>query len=71
MYQEVLRAISGIEVYPVVSLVLFVAVFSFVLIRTARLERRHLETLAALPLDPSAPPSVPVVKEPASETHTR
>jgi hypothetical protein len=71
MYQEVLRAISGIEVYPVVSLVLFVAVFSFVLLRTARLERRHLQSLAALPLDAPAPSSAPVVKESASETHTR
>jgi hypothetical protein len=50
MYKEVLRAIGGIEIYPVISLLLFVTVFAIVLIRTARLDRRQLDDLSRLPL---------------------
>ncbi len=57
MYAEVLRAIGGIAVYPVLSLIVFVVVFGLVLLRTARLDRRQLDGLAQLPLDgaPAAP----------------
>jgi hypothetical protein len=51
MYTEVLRAIDGIAVFPVISLVLFVAVFSTMLVLTARMDRRRLDRLAQLPLD--------------------
>jgi hypothetical protein len=51
MYKEVLRSITGIEIYPVVSLVVFTVFFALVIAWTARLDRRHLERLAQLPLD--------------------
>jgi hypothetical protein len=51
MYKEILRAIAGIEVYPILSLVLFVAVFAAVLVWVARLDRAHLSRFAALPLE--------------------
>jgi hypothetical protein len=51
MYVDVLRAIAGIDVFPVFSLVLFVTFFSIVLIRTWRLDRRELISRAAIPLD--------------------
>ena len=51
MSTEVLRAIAGIAVFPVVSLILFVAVFTVVLVRTARLDRASLDRFAHLPLD--------------------
>ena len=56
MYKEILRTIAGVEVYPVVSLVLFVVVFTIMLVWVARLDRKRLSGFAALPLDP-APPS--------------
>jgi hypothetical protein len=51
MYTEVLRDIDGISIFPIVSLVTFVLVFSIVLVRTARLDRSRLDRLARLPLD--------------------
>jgi len=53
MYQEILRAIAGIEVYPVLSLVIFVVFFTAVLARVVRLDRARVNRLAAMPLDDS------------------
>ena len=51
MYKETLRGIAGIGAFPVVSLLLFVAVFAIVLFRVLRMDRGDLQVLAALPLD--------------------
>jgi hypothetical protein len=51
MYIDILRRIAGIEVFPVVSLLLFVTVFAVVLVWTARLDAARITQLAALPLD--------------------
>ena len=55
MYMDVLRAIAGIEVFPVMSLILFVAVFGGMLVWVARADRASLDRAAAMPLDESAP----------------
>lgn len=54
MYREILQSITGIEVFPVISLVLFVIVFTAVLISVARMDGTRARGLAALPLDDSA-----------------
>jgi cytochrome c oxidase cbb3-type subunit IV len=59
MYKEILQSITGIEVFPVISLVLFVIVFTAVLISVARMDRTRASGLAALPLDESARPENP------------
>jgi cytochrome c oxidase cbb3-type subunit IV len=51
MYKDILLSIAGIERFPVVSLVLFVAVFTAVVISVARMDRQRASTLASLPLD--------------------
>jgi cytochrome c oxidase cbb3-type subunit IV len=51
MYKDILLSIAGIEVFPVVSLVLFVIVFTAVLISVARMDRSRIHGLAAIPLD--------------------
>jgi hypothetical protein len=51
MYKETLRAIAGIGLFPAVSLVLFVIVFTVVLIRVIRMDRAETEHLAGLPLE--------------------
>jgi len=56
MSGDILRRIAGIEVFPVVSLVIFVAVFAGVLIWAVRADRRRLDLLAALPLTDATPP---------------
>lgn len=52
MYTDILRRIAGIEVFPVVSLLLFVTVFTVALIWTLRLDAERIGQLAQLPLDP-------------------
>jgi cytochrome c oxidase cbb3-type subunit 4 len=51
MYKETLRAIDGIGLFPVVSLLLFVTVFAVALVRVLRMDRGHVARLASLPLD--------------------
>lgn len=55
MYKEVLQAIAGVEIFPVVSLLLFVGVFGTVLYWTSRLDRARLVKFSQLPLDETAP----------------
>ena len=57
MYKETLRAIEGIGAFPVVSLLLFVAVFATVLYRVARMQRAEADRFAALPLDGELAPN--------------
>lgn len=61
MYTEILRGIEGIGVFPIISLLLFVAVFSVVIIWAIRADRTRLDQHAALPLiDAPAPdPATP------------
>jgi len=51
MYKEILRGIGGIDVYPVVSLVIFVTFFAVVIVHALRMDARRVGRLAALPLD--------------------
>ena len=51
MYQDILRSIAGIEVFPILSLLLFVTLFAIVVIMTVRMDRRRIARLAGLPLD--------------------
>ena len=51
MYKEILRSIAGIEVFPIVSLCLFVGVFAVVLVWAMRADRLRLARHARLPLD--------------------
>ena len=57
MHIDTLRAIAGIEIFPVVSLLLFVAVFTVVLVWTLRLDRTRVAAAAHLPLDGATPPA--------------
>lgn len=51
MYKEILQAIAGVEVFPVVSLLLFVTVFGTVLFWTFRVDRTRLSEYSQMPLD--------------------
>lgn len=51
MYKETLQAIAGIEIFPVLSLLLFVSVFGTVLYWTSRLDRARLFQFSQMPLD--------------------
>ena len=51
MHKEILRSITGIGIFPLISLLLFVGVFASALWRTLRMDRSDVQRLAGLPLD--------------------
>jgi hypothetical protein len=51
MYREILESINGVGIFPVLSLVIFVGVFSMVLFATSRLTKSRLAEFARMPLD--------------------
>jgi hypothetical protein len=55
MFSDILRRIVGIEVFPIISLVTFVAVFTAVLIWTVRLDGNRVLRISRLPLDDMDP----------------
>jgi hypothetical protein len=57
MYKDILRSIAGIEVFPLLSLFVFVAVFAIVLVWTSRLDGPRLTRLSRLPLDDAPSPA--------------
>jgi cytochrome c oxidase cbb3-type subunit 4 len=60
MYKDILRHIAGIEVFPVLSLVVFVTVFAAVLVYVTRLDKVRLARLASLPLDADGDAALPI-----------
>ena len=58
MYKETLRSIAGIGVFPVISLLLFMAVFATAAVRTLRMRRDVADRLASLPLEDGPRPAV-------------
>jgi hypothetical protein len=51
MYREILQSISGVGIFPVLSLLIFSGVFTMVLVATSRLSTSRLAELARMPLD--------------------
>ena len=51
MYQEVLRSVEGVGIFPAISLVVFVTVFAVVVLHAARMDRAGVRHMAGLPLD--------------------
>ena len=55
MYKDILRAIVGIEIFPVLSLVIFLTVFLVMLVWVLRMDRGTLARHADLPLQDDPP----------------
>ena len=55
MYKEVLRSIEGVEIFPVVSLLIFFAFFVAVLVWCLRADKGAMRRAAHLPLESEAP----------------
>ena len=51
MIRKVLENIPGVEFYPIIALVLFVAFFASLIVWAIRADKAKLATLAQLPLD--------------------
>ncbi len=46
-----LDTIEGVEIYPIISLILFFSVFTSMLILVFRMPKKNIEELSNLPLD--------------------
>jgi hypothetical protein len=51
MYKNVLQAIEGIGIFPIISMLIFLAVFLTAIIWVIRVDKNHLQQMAELPLD--------------------
>lgn len=49
--------LSRIGIYPAIALILFMAVFSAVLLHVRMMDRAHVSELSKLPLDPAEEPA--------------
>ena len=52
MIREVLQSIEGIGIYPTISLLLFIAVFVIMVIKTVKLDKDYLDKMKRIPLEP-------------------
>ncbi|MCR5889705.1 hypothetical protein LRS06_18385 [Hymenobacter sp. J193] len=52
MHKNVLQSIAGIEIYPLISFVIFFLFFLGLLVYVAVANRQHISTMSQLPLAP-------------------
>lgn len=51
MYQNILAAIDGIIVFPIIGLVIFVLFFAVVIFRVVRIPNEEIKEIEKIPLD--------------------
>ncbi len=51
MYKEILRSIDNIEIYPIISLVIFVLFFLGMFIWVVKTPKSHIKHMESLPLN--------------------
>jgi cytochrome c oxidase cbb3-type subunit 4 len=51
MYKDVLQSIAGIEIYPVISLILFLLAFTSILVWVIRLDKDKVKEYSRIPLE--------------------
>ncbi len=51
MFKNILERISGVEVFPLISLLLFGVIFTLVLIWTFRMDKKKIKYMENLPLN--------------------
>jgi cytochrome c oxidase cbb3-type subunit IV len=51
MYKDVLRSIEGIEIYPIISLVIFTLFFVLLFVWIKRKDANYIDEMSHLPLN--------------------
>ncbi|GMQ26857.1 hypothetical protein Aoki45_35400 [Algoriphagus sp. oki45] len=51
MYKEVLRSIENIEIFPIISLLIFVLFFLGVFLWVLRVPKSYVDHMSSLPMD--------------------
>ncbi len=65
MIKNVLTHIGGIEIYGILSVLLFFTVFTATLFWALRLKKTHLDAMARLPLHDGTTDSLPPISKPS------
>jgi hypothetical protein len=55
MYKQVLNSIHDVEIYPIVTLVIFIVFFASMIISVMRMDKETVSHASTLPLDPEDP----------------
>ncbi|MCA2004696.1 MAG: cbb3-type cytochrome c oxidase subunit 3 [Ignavibacterium sp.] len=51
MYKEILQSIEGVEIYPIISLIVFVLFFIVVTVWLIRMDKNYINEMKQLPLN--------------------
>ncbi|MGH1365079.1 MAG: CcoQ/FixQ family Cbb3-type cytochrome c oxidase assembly chaperone [Calditrichia bacterium] len=51
MYKIVLNHISDVEIWPILALLIFLSVFTFMAVRAIRMDKQEANRFASIPLD--------------------
>jgi|UniRef100_A0A832G816 hypothetical protein len=51
MYKEILQSIEGVEIYPIISLIVFVVFFVVVTIWLIKMDKNYINEMKQLPLN--------------------
>jgi len=51
MFKEILTSISGVEIWPIIALFLFIGAFIAIVIWVIRLDKRFIKKMEDLPLE--------------------
>lgn len=53
MYKDILNSIKGVEIYPIITLIIFFIVFIALIIWVFKLDKSKVEEMSLLPLEDS------------------
>lgn len=51
MKQNVLQSIEGVEIFPIIGLIIFFSVFMYAIIEIIRADKKHIQHMSEMPLD--------------------
>jgi cytochrome c oxidase cbb3-type subunit 4 len=51
LYKELLQSIEGIEIFPLISLFIFIALFAGIVIWIVKLDKKYIKDMKTLPLE--------------------
>lgn len=54
MIRNYLQAIEGVEIYPLISLIVFVIFFVVILIWMLKMDKNYIDEMKQLPLNPTS-----------------
>ncbi len=55
MFRNNLESIAGVSIYPVISLIVFFAFFTVLIVYLMKMDKEHIENASRIPLQNSEP----------------